>query len=31
VIANARHLTPLECPERIIEELQKLLETAPAQ
>jgi 3-oxoadipate enol-lactonase len=31
VIANARHLTPLECPERIIAELQKLLEMAPAQ
>jgi pimeloyl-ACP methyl ester carboxylesterase len=31
VIANARHLTPLECPERIIADLQKLLEMAPAQ
>jgi 3-oxoadipate enol-lactonase len=31
VIANARHLTPLECPQRIITELQKLLEMAPAQ
>ena len=31
VIANARHLTPLECPERIIAELRKLLEMAPAQ
>ncbi len=31
VIKNARHLTPLECPERIVAELQKLLETAPAQ
>jgi 3-oxoadipate enol-lactonase len=31
VIANARHLTPLECPELIIAELQKLLEMAPAQ
>ncbi len=31
VIPNARHLTPLECPERIIAELQKLLEMAPVQ
>jgi len=31
VIPNARHLTPLECPERIIAELHQLLETAPAQ
>ena len=31
VIPNARHLTPLECPERIVAELQKLLEMAPAQ
>jgi 3-oxoadipate enol-lactonase len=31
VIPNARHLTPLECPERIVAELQKLLELAPAQ
>jgi 3-oxoadipate enol-lactonase len=31
VIPNARHLTPLECPERIVGELQKLLEMAPAQ
>ena len=31
VIRNARHLTPLECPERIVAELQKLLEMAPAQ
>ncbi|HMA71004.1 MAG TPA: alpha/beta hydrolase [Xanthobacteraceae bacterium] len=31
VIPNARHLIPLECPERIVAELQKLLETAPVQ
>jgi len=31
VVPNARHLTPLECPERIVDELQKLLEMAPAQ
>ena len=31
VIENARHLTPLECPDRIIAELRALLETAPAQ
>jgi 3-oxoadipate enol-lactonase len=31
VIPNARHLTPLECPERIVAELQTLLATAPAQ
>ncbi len=31
VIENARHLTPLECPDRIIAELQALLEMAPAQ
>jgi len=31
VIPNARHLTPLECPERIVFELQKLVEMAPAQ
>jgi 3-oxoadipate enol-lactonase len=31
VIPNARHLTPLECPERIIADLQKLPEMAPAQ
>jgi pimeloyl-ACP methyl ester carboxylesterase len=31
VIPNARHLTPLECPERIIADLQKLLEMAPAE
>jgi 3-oxoadipate enol-lactonase len=31
VIPNARHLTPLECPEKIVAELQTLLATAPAQ
>lgn len=31
VIPDARHLTPLECPERIAAELQKLLEMAPVQ
>jgi len=31
VIPNARHLTPLECPERIVAELHKLLAMAPAQ
>jgi 3-oxoadipate enol-lactonase len=31
VIPNARHLTPLECPQRIVAELQKLLEMAPAR
>jgi 3-oxoadipate enol-lactonase len=31
VIENARHLTPLECPDRIVLELQALLEMAPAQ
>jgi 3-oxoadipate enol-lactonase len=31
VIGNARHLTPLECPERIAAELSSLLEMAPAQ
>lgn len=30
VIPNARHLTPLECPDRIVVELRKLLEMAPA-
>jgi 3-oxoadipate enol-lactonase len=30
VIPNARHLTPLECPDRIAAELQALLLTAPA-
>jgi 3-oxoadipate enol-lactonase len=31
VIGHARHLTPLECPDRIAAELRALLETAPAQ
>jgi 3-oxoadipate enol-lactonase len=31
VVPNARHLTPLECPDLIVAELQKLLEMAPAQ
>src|SRR3984885_11212657 len=31
VIKNARHLTPLECPDRIVAELQALLEMAPAR
>src|SRR5579859_1278422 len=31
VIPNARHLTPLECPDRIVAELRALLEMAPAQ
>ncbi len=31
VIPNARHLTPLECPERIAAELRALLEAVPAQ
>jgi 3-oxoadipate enol-lactonase len=31
VIANARHLTPLECPQMIAAELRKLVETVPAQ
>jgi 3-oxoadipate enol-lactonase len=31
VIKNARHLTPLECPDRIVAELRALLEMAPAQ
>jgi len=31
VIRNARHLTPLECPEVIVAELKKLLAMAPAQ
>ncbi len=31
VIPNARHLTPLECPDRITAELQALLATAPVQ
>ena len=31
VIKNARHLTPLECPQHIVAELLKLVETVPAQ
>ena len=31
VIRNARHLTPLECPEIIVDELQKLIAMAPAR
>jgi 3-oxoadipate enol-lactonase len=31
VIKNARHLTPLECPQMIAAELRKLIETVPAQ
>ena len=31
VITNARHLTPLECPQHIVAELLKLVETVPAQ
>jgi 3-oxoadipate enol-lactonase len=31
VIKNARHLTPLECPDRIVAELQALFEMAPAR
>jgi 3-oxoadipate enol-lactonase len=31
VIPNARHLTPLECPERIVAELSALLEMVPAR
>ncbi len=31
VIKNARHLTPLECPERIVAELRALLETVAAR
>jgi 3-oxoadipate enol-lactonase len=31
VFGHARHLTPLECPDRIVAELRALLETAPAQ
>jgi 3-oxoadipate enol-lactonase len=31
VIPGARHLTPLECPERIAAELSALVEMAPAQ
>jgi 3-oxoadipate enol-lactonase len=31
VIENARHLTPLECPQHIAAELRKLVEMVPAQ
>jgi 3-oxoadipate enol-lactonase len=31
VIENARHLTPLECPQHIAAELRKLIEMVPAQ
>jgi 3-oxoadipate enol-lactonase len=31
VIRNARHLTPLECPQAIVAELQKLVEAVPAR
>jgi 3-oxoadipate enol-lactonase len=31
IIDNARHLTPLETPERIVAELRALIETVPAQ
>ena len=31
VIKNARHLTPLECPERVAAELRALFEMAPAR
>ena len=31
VISNARHLTPLECPQQIAAELEKLIEAVPAQ
>ena len=31
VIHNARHLTPLECPQQIAAELEKLIEAVPAQ
>jgi 3-oxoadipate enol-lactonase len=31
VIRNARHLTPLECPERIVAELRALIEMVPAR
>jgi 3-oxoadipate enol-lactonase len=31
VIRNARHLTPLECPQPIVAELQKLVEAVPAR
>ncbi len=31
VIRNARHLTPLECPQQIAAELEKLIEAVPVQ
>jgi 3-oxoadipate enol-lactonase len=31
IIENARHLTPLETPDRITAELRALIETVPAQ
>jgi 3-oxoadipate enol-lactonase len=31
VIRNARHLTPLECPQHVVAELTKLIEMVPAQ
>jgi pimeloyl-ACP methyl ester carboxylesterase len=31
VIRNARHLTPLECPERVAAELSALIEMVPAR
>jgi 3-oxoadipate enol-lactonase len=31
VIRNARHLTPLECPQQIVAELEKLMEAVPVQ
>jgi 3-oxoadipate enol-lactonase len=31
VIRNARHLTPLECPQHVVAELMKLVEMAPAR
>jgi hypothetical protein len=31
VIRNARHLTPLECPQQIVAELEKLIEAVPVQ
>jgi hypothetical protein len=31
VFASARHLTPLEVPERVAAELQRLIELAPVK
>ena len=31
VIDKARHLTPLECPERVAAELRALMDMAPAR